>query len=153
MEGPTTSDSSAGRADGAPRGDSPDRGQRILVILGAFGHKAHEALVEQSGNPDLVTNAQVLIVCELALRGPLRPMDLQVSATLTSGGTTRLLDRLEELGIIERAYGQVDGDRRGILVSLTPEGREAAARMSAALEGSIDAVRALNKELTGLLEE
>ncbi len=123
------------------------------MLLGAFGHQAHEALVEQSRNPDLVTNAQVVAVCELALRGPLRPMDLQAAAALTSGGTTKLLDRLEELGLVERAYGQIEGDRRGIVVSLTPEGHEAAANMSAALEARIDTVSALSNQLAELLGE
>lgn len=149
----TPAATSAGRSAGDPRAARAERGLQILVLLGAFGHQAHEALVEQSGIPDAVTNAQVLALCELALRGPLRPRDLQASAALTSGGTTRLLDNLEGLGLIERAYGQVDGDRRGVVVSLTAKGHEGATSMSAAIEGRIDSVRALSSRLTALLEE
>ncbi|MDH4141239.1 MAG: MarR family winged helix-turn-helix transcriptional regulator [Chloroflexota bacterium] len=133
--------------------DRPDRAQQILVLLGAFGHRTHQALAKQFTEQDVVTNAHVLAVCELSLRGPLRPRDLQASGALTSGGTTKLLDRLEELGLVERAYGRVAGDRRGITVFLTPRGHEAAARMSAALEGQIEVVRAFSAELAALLED
>ena len=41
---------------------------------------------------------------------------------LTASGTTKRLDRLERAGLIVRAPDP--GDRRGILISLTPSGRE-----------------------------
>jgi DNA-binding MarR family transcriptional regulator len=40
---------------------------------------------------------------------------------LTSSGTTKRLDRLEQAGLIMR--GADPGDRRGTLISLTPAGR------------------------------
>jgi DNA-binding MarR family transcriptional regulator len=41
---------------------------------------------------------------------------------LTSSGTTKRLDRLEQAGLIERAPDP--DDRRGTLISLTTKGRE-----------------------------
>ncbi len=153
MRRPPAADTAVVARESGSRDDRSDRAQQILVLLGAFGHRTHEALAEQFADPEVVTNAHVLAVCELSLRGPLRPRDLQASAALTSGGTTKLLDRLEELGLIERAYGRVAGDRRGITISLTTRGHEAASRMSAALEGQIEVVRAFSAELAALLED
>ncbi|KKD03997.1 MarR family winged helix-turn-helix transcriptional regulator [Streptomyces sp. WM6386] len=43
---------------------------------------------------------------------------------LTTGGATRLVDRMEAAGLVERA--EDPGDRRGRLVRLTPRGEETA---------------------------
>jgi DNA-binding MarR family transcriptional regulator len=53
---------------------------------------------------------------------PMRPTDLTGSMMLTSSGTTKRLDRLERAGLIERAPDP--GDRRGVLIALTAQGRE-----------------------------
>jgi DNA-binding MarR family transcriptional regulator len=45
---------------------------------------------------------------------------------LTSGGVTRLVDRMAAAGLVERADDP--DDRRGRLVRLTPLGEEKAAR-------------------------
>jgi DNA-binding MarR family transcriptional regulator len=127
------------------------RGQEVLVLLGRFGQSISAALAQQLGALDLTGNAPVLVVCELALRGPLRPTQLQEVAGLTSGGMTKQLDRLEELGLIERSYGKLKGDRRACTVTLTPRGRRAAATMSEAIRGETESIRALLAELTRLL--
>ena len=137
---------------GGPPTTEEARGQRILVLLGAFGYQTHAALVEQFGDLEVVGNAQVLAICELALRGSLRPRDIQAAAGMTSGGTTKLLDHLETLGLIERAYGRTPGDRRGVAISLTSDGRDVASRMAAAIESRIDLVRSLSNELSKLVE-
>jgi DNA-binding MarR family transcriptional regulator len=53
---------------------------------------------------------------------PMRPTDLTGSMMLTSSGTTKRLDRLERAGLIERMPDPAD--RRGVLIALTPKGRE-----------------------------
>ena len=47
---------------------------------------------------------------------------------LTTGGVTRLVDRMEAAGLVERA--ETPGDRRGRLVRLTPLGEQTAVRAS-----------------------
>jgi DNA-binding MarR family transcriptional regulator len=82
---------------------------------------------------------------------------------LTSSGTVRLLDRLQDAGYVERGPGT---DGRSTAVSLTPEGRRAAQRVAAAraevLQGALATLtpaerRALElltaKILTGLIRE
>ena len=63
------------------------------------------------------------VLATLRRQGPkLRPTDLMGSLMLTSGGTTKRLQKLEAAGLIER---QPDpNDRRGQLIALTEQGRE-----------------------------
>jgi DNA-binding MarR family transcriptional regulator len=51
----------------------------------------------------------------------LRPTDLTNATMLTSSGTTKRLDRLEQAGLIAREPDP--DDRRGTLIRLTPAGR------------------------------
>ena len=60
-----------------------------------------------------------------AAAGPdyrLRPTDLTNATMLTSSGTTKRLDKLEQAGLIRREADPAD--RRGTLITLTPAGRE-----------------------------
>jgi DNA-binding MarR family transcriptional regulator len=52
----------------------------------------------------------------------LRPTDLTNASMLTSSGTTKRLDKLEEAGLIAR--GPDPDDRRAILITLTPAGKD-----------------------------
>jgi DNA-binding MarR family transcriptional regulator len=53
--------------------------------------------------------------------GSLRPTDLTNASMLTSSGTTKRLDKLEQAELIAREPDP--DDRRGTLISLTPAGR------------------------------
>src|SRR5918997_1702586 len=64
------------------------------------------------------------VLATLRRTGPpyrLRPTDFTTTLMLTSSGTTKRLDRLEQAGLIAREPDPED--RRGTLISLTPEGR------------------------------
>ncbi|MCZ6852781.1 MAG: MarR family transcriptional regulator [Gammaproteobacteria bacterium] len=52
----------------------------------------------------------------------LRMSELSAAALFTRSGLTRLVDRIEEAGLVRRE--RIDGDRRGINVVLEPEGRK-----------------------------
>jgi MarR family transcriptional regulator, temperature-dependent positive regulator of motility len=78
------------------------------------------------GDPDLVTNLPIVVLTELYLNGARRPVELQRVTGLTSGGMTKLLDRLESAGLITRSHGHVPTDRRAIEVDLTARGRTTA---------------------------
>ena len=65
------------------------------------------------------------LLATLRRSGPpfaLRPSDLTGTLMLTSSGTTKRLDKLEEAGLIAR--GPDPHDRRAILITLTPAGKE-----------------------------
>ena len=65
------------------------------------------------------------VLATLRRTGPpyrLRPTDFTGALMLTSSGTTKRLDRLEQAGLIARAPDP--DDRRGTLITLTAAGRE-----------------------------
>ncbi len=65
------------------------------------------------------------VLATLRRAGPpyrVRPTDLTSALMLTSSGTTKRLDRLEQAGLIAREPDP--DDRRGTLIGLTPAGRE-----------------------------
>jgi DNA-binding MarR family transcriptional regulator len=65
------------------------------------------------------------VLATLRRSGPpyrLRPTELTNAVMLTSSGTTKRLDRLEQAGLIARASDP--DDRRGTLITLTAAGRE-----------------------------
>lgn len=61
---------------------------------------------------------------ELDLVGPLTPSQLAEDLLLTSGGMTVRLNRLQTTGLIERRPNPRDG--RGVLIHLTPAGKDIA---------------------------
>jgi DNA-binding MarR family transcriptional regulator len=64
------------------------------------------------------------VLATLRRSGPpyrLRPSEFTSALMLTSSGTTKRLDRLEQAGLIER--GPDPDDRRGTLIALTAAGR------------------------------
>jgi DNA-binding MarR family transcriptional regulator len=73
------------------------------------------------------------VLATLRRTGPphrLRPSDFTSSLMLTSSGTTKRLDRLEQAGLVERAPDPAD--RRGVLISLTEQGRDLIDRVTEA---------------------
>jgi DNA-binding MarR family transcriptional regulator len=65
------------------------------------------------------------VLATLRRNGPpfrLRPTDLTSTLMLTSSGTTKRLDHLEQAGLVTREPDPVD--RRGTLIALTAKGRE-----------------------------
>lgn len=74
----------------------------------------------------------------------LRMTELAAQSTLTSSGLTRVVDRLEQQGLVVRE--PCPEDRRGFWARITDEG---IARMRAILPGHLDAV---DRAFTGTLE-
>ena len=129
------------------------RGRQIVIHLAAAGSRLSVHIGERLDNADLAHNVPVLVLCELALRGPLRPRDLLEPTHLTSGALTKQLDHLEQLGLIERSYGTVKGDRRGSVVSLTVKGQRAAETIGLAVEEHIHEIVSMRDALSRLLDE
>lgn len=62
------------------------------------------------------------VLTQLDLVGPQAPSMLADDLLLTSGGMTVRLNRLQNAGLIERTPNPMDG--RGVLIHLTPTGKE-----------------------------
>ena len=139
------------QATSADPADLHTRGQLVVIKLAAAGRRLGGSIGARVGNTELAANVPVLVLCELALRGPLRPRDLLEATQLTSGGMTKQLDHLEALGLIERSFGTLKRDRRGSVVCLTPTGAQAAITIAQAVEDDVEALRATIAEVSALL--
>jgi DNA-binding MarR family transcriptional regulator len=64
----------------------------------------------------------ILLILTQSQDGEMRPSDLADQIGLSRSATTRLIDRLERNGLVERRV--CGSDRRGTYVSLTPRGQE-----------------------------
>ncbi|WP_236567052.1 MarR family winged helix-turn-helix transcriptional regulator [Nocardia sp. CY41] len=97
--------------DSAAGGLPPDAGsvyRRYLSAVMLHGQAGARAV-------DLgATDLYALNILELA--GPMTPGELGARSGLTTGPTTRLIDRLEDAGYVRRA--PVPGDRRKVIVEL-----------------------------------
>ena len=76
-------------------------------------------LIEREGFP--MTWLDVLAQLYDAPGNGLRMQELEERSLFTRSGLTRLVDRIEAAGLVRRE--PVPGDRRGVRVVLTPEGR------------------------------
>ena len=85
----------------------------------------------------------VLLALEEADDGHLRLGELARAIGLTPSGATRLVDRLEKLGYVERVVCPTD--RRAVHAQITAEGRVARAVAWPVYEAAIDAVFGLSE--------
>lgn len=76
--------------------------------------------------PALSTNAAVGTLLHIHLAGPLRPIELTEMIGLTRGGTTKVIDTLEEHDLVERFHDPDDRDARSVHVRLTTQGERTA---------------------------
>jgi DNA-binding MarR family transcriptional regulator len=107
-----------------PDPSRPDRqwfdAWRGVVYANAKVLRVAEAdLVEKMGFP--LSWLDVLAQLHDAPECSLRIQELQDGSLFTPSGITRLVDRIETAGLVRRE--RVPGDRRGVLVVLTPAGR------------------------------
>jgi DNA-binding MarR family transcriptional regulator len=117
------------------RRERPDLDPSPIGVIGRISRLARE--LEQ--RLETVYREQGLepgwydVLATLRRSGPpyrLRPTEFANALMLTSSGTTKRLDRLEQAGLITRAPDP--DDRRGTLITLTPAGRKLADKASEA---------------------
>ncbi len=126
------------------------RAQRLLIAFARLGAAVTAALQARVGT-GAVSNVQILVLTSLDLSGPQRPADIIALTGMTSGGVTKVLDRLEEQGLIARRYGGIEGDRRGTQLMLTPKGEQMATGLAAGIASQMDAVRDVVAELRSVI--
>lgn len=92
----------------------------------AATHTLHASLVLKAELEDMLQEQTGLLLADnealLALAsGPLRMSDIARRLILSRGGTTKVIDRLEELGYVKRSPDP--DDRRATIVDITDDGR------------------------------
>ena len=85
-----------------------------------------------------LSSYEVLLFLADAPGGRMRMSDLAESVLLSRSGLTRLVDRLEREGLLERE--RCESDARGLFAEITPTGRRL---FDAARRTHLDGVRAL----------
>lgn len=71
-----------------------------------------------------------------APHGAMRPVELERLVAIPQYGLSRLIDRLAEAGLVERA--QCPKDKRGLFVVLTEDGRDMQKRMKTAYAHAVE---------------
>jgi DNA-binding MarR family transcriptional regulator len=115
----------------------PEPGQQIRAALlrKALADANHRAaLARRLG----LTENEVLAVQHLATAGELTPGELDTRLQLSSGGTTGLIQQLEQAGHLARRPHP--RDRRSAMVSLTSEIQRVAADAGAPLVAELDSL-------------
>lgn len=97
---------------------------------------AVEARLKAAGLPPL-SWYDALWELERAGEAGLRPFELERALLFEQYNLSRLADRLEKAGLVERRA--VEEDRRGQLLAITPDGRELRRRMWAVYSPAIQA--------------
>ena len=92
----------------------------LLRIHAALVHELDRELDKAHALP--LSHYEVLIYLDAAPNDQLRMSELASSVLLSQSGLTRLVDRLERDGLVVRE--PCPDDRRGLLASITPAGRE-----------------------------
>lgn len=94
------------------------------AVIGAFSQVERILAHEMQAETGMAMERYgILLMLAQAEDGAMRPSDLANALPITRSGTTRLVDRLERDGLVERRT--CDTDRRGNVIVLTSEGEKA----------------------------
>ncbi|WP_426511595.1 MarR family winged helix-turn-helix transcriptional regulator [Dactylosporangium sp. McL0621] len=110
---------------------------RLAKVLGDRQEKVYAALGINRGEFDVLATLR-----RAGEPFQLPPKALSASLMLTTGGMTGRLDRLERAGLVTRSPDP--GDRRGLVITLTPHGREV---VDEAVVAGLDAQREVFERL------
>lgn len=124
----------------------------LLLKLAEFGQLVSRALAEVAQQEGLVSNTHLVVLCRLELYGPQRPSDIMEVTGLTSGGVTKLIDRLEDAGWVHRLKDPVPDDGRGVMVALTDDGETSLRAMVNVLAERLGETRELVSQINQLLD-
>lgn len=127
--------------------------ERLLLRMGELGAVVSKALQDVAGDELLVHNVSILLLCRLDLEGPMRPSQIAELENLTTGGVSKLIDRMEADGLVERRRGVLATDKRSVFVVITRKGRDLVRRMAGALESRLVETETLLKEIKQILPD
>ena len=111
-----------------------------LITLSETGLAAHRIADEIAPETILMDNARMLVALHLWLSGPMRPSEIASLIGMTTGGTTKIVQKLEVAGLVSKRSDDEDG--RALIVALTAKGRRTLEDLTEALVPVMD--RAVN---------
>jgi len=132
-----------------PKGGRADGVDRVVSLLTQLNNSVAEGLLGESGARAGGMSSLVLLF-ELEQVGALRPKQVAELLSLTTGGATKLVDRLERQGTVTRTGAQA-GDQRAVTVRITDEGRAIVAAARVGLVERLDDISATVAEMHAVL--
>jgi len=114
-------------------------------LIANLHHSMRRALDAELASFGDVSSAQWVVLMVLSHHDDVMAANLAKRLNYDPGSMTRLLDRLQEKGLIQRT--RLDDDRRCIRLELTEAGRTLAPQLPTA------AINAINKSLAGFTAE
>jgi MarR family multiple antibiotic resistance transcriptional regulator len=114
-------------------------------LVANLHHSMRRALDAELASFGDVSSAQWIVMMTLSHQDDVTAANLAKRLNYDPGSMTRLLDRLQDKGLIQRT--RLDDDRRCIRIELTEAGRSLAPQLPTA------AINAINKSLTGFSAE
>lgn len=106
-----------------------------LCTLVVAMETAMDAGVQRHGRRWALDTPLLGVLISLDVFGPQQPGSVAALLGLTSGGVSKLIDRLEHQQLVQRSFGAVPHDRRAVLVELTELGRDAIVAFDAVVTG------------------
>ena len=111
----------------------------------AASHTLHTSILLKAKLEDRLQTAEGLLLADHeALLNiehfgePLRMSDIAHRLVLSRGGTTKVIDRLEEMGYVSRSPDPAD--RRATMVGLTKAGRKALGRAKLVIDAGLEEI-------------
>jgi DNA-binding HxlR family transcriptional regulator len=98
-----------------------DATARALLALVGAGRAISEQIERLTDNPMLAGNAPIAVIVTLWRFGPMRPTVLAKTYGMTTGGMTKVIERLEEAGVVTKDKDD-SHDGRKVSVNLTEAG-------------------------------
>jgi MarR family transcriptional regulator, multiple antibiotic resistance protein MarR len=114
-------------------------------LIANLHHSMRRALDTELASFGDVSSAQWVVMMTLSHQTEVTAANLAKRLNYDPGSMTRLLDRLQDKGLIQRT--RLDDDRRCIRIELTEAGRTLAPQLPTA------AINAINKSLAGFSAE
>ncbi len=109
-----------------------------LVVLAGSGAAITDVIRSITGTDALVGNSAMMTAALLWLNGPMRPGEIAEALGVTTGGSTKIVNRLEKSGLVRKR--PEEDDRRGVVVSLTDRGAQQLEHLLSEIEPLIRAL-------------
>jgi DNA-binding MarR family transcriptional regulator len=95
----------------------------VMVCLTRVGEAIIDAVARTAPSDGMSSYLAVVLLSYIDLEGGGRPSAIMDLLGLSSGGVTKMVDRLVAEGLVTRHYGSLASDRRAVTVRITRKGR------------------------------